>query len=154
MNYNKAREERKWQTNKTKEERELREAGAKEEIIQELYEYDWEVFKSDRRYYEKIQDLNPLFDSIPMYEAQNEINTVGELLDSIERRDIYVELSRIDRVTLEILVEKMAGYSTREIAMHLGLTEKAVYRRCDRLKEKFKKFIFCGENFASSPAIK
>ena len=32
------------------------------------------------------------------------------------------------------------GYSTREIAVYLDITEKAVYRRMDRLKEKLKKF--------------
>lgn len=33
----------------------------------------------------------------------------------------------------------MQGYSTREIAHSLNITEKAVYRRMDRLKEKIKK---------------
>ena len=34
---------------------------------------------------------------------------------------------------------KVQGYSTREIASYLRITEKAVYRRLDRLKEKIQK---------------
>lgn len=41
---------------------------------------------------------------------------------------------------------KIQGYSTREIAAYLGITEKSVYRRMDRLKEKIKSFIGRGEN--------
>ena len=43
-------------------------------------------------------------------------------------------------VTLQIALMKIQGYSTREIAVYLDITEKAVYRRMDRLKEKLKKF--------------
>lgn len=39
-----------------------------------------------------------------------------------------------------IALMKIQGYSTREIAVYLDITEKAVYRRMDRLKEKLKKF--------------
>ena len=46
----------------------------------------------------------------------------------------------VDRLTLQIVVMKIQGYSTREIASQLNTTEKAVYRRMDRLKEKLKKF--------------
>lgn len=47
---------------------------------------------------------------------------------------------KVDRLTLRIALMKIQGYSTREIAAYLGITEKAVYRRMDRLKEKLKKF--------------
>lgn len=43
-------------------------------------------------------------------------------------------------LTLQIALMKMQGYSVRETALHFGVTEKAVYRRMDRLKEKLKKF--------------
>ena len=47
---------------------------------------------------------------------------------------------KVDKQTLQALLLKMQGYSTQEIASKLGITEKAVYRRMDRLKEKIKKF--------------
>ena len=40
---------------------------------------------------------------------------------------------------LGIAFMKVQGYSTREIASYLRITEKAVYRRLDRLKEKIQK---------------
>ena len=52
MSYNKAQAEKKWLKWKNAEEQQLREMGVDEEIIQRLHTYDWEVFKSDRRYYE------------------------------------------------------------------------------------------------------
>ena len=48
-------------------------------------------------------------------------------------------LITVDRLTLQIVLMKIQGYSTREIAKYLKITEKAVYRRMDRLKEKVKK---------------
>lgn len=41
--------------------------------------------------------------------------------------------------TLQIVLMKIQGYSTHEIARYLKITEKAVYRHMDRLKEKVKK---------------
>lgn len=37
------------------------------------------------------------------------------------------------------ILMKIQRYSTHEIARYLKITEKAVYRRMDRLKEKIKK---------------
>ena len=42
--------------------------------------------------------------------------------------------------TLQIVLMKIQGYSTHEIARYLKITEKAIYRRMDRLKEKIKKY--------------
>ena len=48
-------------------------------------------------------------------------------------------LITVDRLTLQIVLMKIQGYSTHEIARYLKITEKAVYRHMDRLKEKVKK---------------
>ena len=42
--------------------------------------------------------------------------------------------------TLRIALMKVQRYSVHEVALRLGITEKAVYRRMDRLREKIKKF--------------
>ena len=62
-------------------------------------------------------------------------------MDNIENQWLYQVLIKVDRLTLQIILMKIHGLSTREIASHLDITEKAVYRRMDRLKEKLKKFI-------------
>lgn len=53
--------------------------------------------------------------------------------------DLYHVLITVDRLTLQIVLMKIQGYSTHEIARYLKITEKAVYRHMDRLKEKVKK---------------
>lgn len=72
--------------------------------------------------------------------TQPEVKTVEDFLDSIENQHLYQVLIKVDRLTLQIALMKIQGYSTREIAVYLDITEKAVYRRMDRLKEKLKKF--------------
>ena len=75
------------------------------------------------------------------------MKTVEDFLDSIENQRLYQILIMVDRLTLQIVVMKIQGYSTREIASRLNTTEKAVYRRMDRLKEKIEKvFLSRGEN--------
>ena len=71
---------------------------------------------------------------------QPEIKTVEDFLDSIENQQLYQILIKVDKLTLQIALLKIQGYSTREIAHSLNITEKAVYRRMDRLKEKLKNF--------------
>ena len=71
--------------------------------------------------------------------TQPEINTVEDFLDNIENQQLYQVLIKVDRLTLRIAFMKVQGYSTREIASYLRITEKAVYRRLDRLKEKIQK---------------
>ena len=61
-------------------------------------------------------------------------------MNSIENQQLYQILVKVDKLTLQIALLKIQGYSTREIAHSLNITEKAVYRRMDRLKEKLKKF--------------
>ncbi|MEY8392640.1 ECF-type sigma factor [Lachnospiraceae bacterium 45-W7] len=140
MAYNKAREERKWRIWKEAEEKQLRSLGVDEDDIEMLRVHDWMIFNSDRRYYEKLQDVGTYLEEIAEDVAQPEVRTVEEFLDSIENQQLYQILVMVDRLTLESALMKSNGYSVHEIALYLGITEKAVYRRMDRLKEKLKKF--------------
>ncbi|OUM19984.1 hypothetical protein [Butyricicoccus porcorum] len=79
MSYNKAQAEKKWLKWKNAEEQQLREMGVDEEIIQRLHTYDWEVFKSDRRYYEKLSDTS-LYSVTE--EKSRSLYTVQELIPS------------------------------------------------------------------------
>ena len=49
---------------------------------------------------------------------------------------MYHVLITVDRLTLQIVLMKIQRYSSHEIARYLKITEKAVYRCMDRLKEK------------------
>lgn len=58
MAYNKASAENEWHKIKEKEEADLRRLGFSEKSIAELRTDDWEIFKSDRRYYERKNDID------------------------------------------------------------------------------------------------
>ena len=72
---------------------------------------------------------------------REEISDVEELLNAIETKELYKVIKGLDSVGQQLLVLKLQGYSTAEIAGKLGITEKAVYRRMDRIKEKIKKIV-------------
>ena len=140
MAYNKAREEKKWRLWKEAEEKQLRNLGVNEDDIEKLRIHDWAIFNSDRWYYQRVQETGTYLDELAEDTTQPEVKTVEDFLDSIENQCLYQILIKVDRLTLQIALMKIQGYSTREIAVCLNITEKAVYRRMDRLKEKLKKF--------------
>lgn len=140
MAYNKAKEEKKWRLWKANQEKMLRQLGVDEEKILALRQYDWEVFKSDRRFMEPLTNDNSAIYLAAASEEREEVESVDKLLDLIENKQLYDVLAKQDRITLKIALLKMQGYKAREIAEQLSLSEKAVYRRMDRLKEKIIKF--------------
>ena len=140
MSFNYGREEKKWRLWKEAEEKQLRGLGVDEDTIEKLHTYDWAVFNSDRRYYRRLKEAGTYLEEFAEDAAQPEVRTVEDFLDSIENQKLYQILIKVDRLTLQIAVMKMQGYSTHEIAVQFTITEKAIYRRMDRLKEKLKKF--------------
>lgn len=140
MAYNKAKEEKKWRLWKAAEEKQLRSLGVSEDTIEKLRVHDWAIFNSDRRYYQRVQESGTYLDEVAEDTTPPEVKTVEDFLDSIENQQLYQVLIKVDRLTLRIALMKAQGYSVHEVALRLGITEKAVYRRMDRLKEKIKKF--------------
>ena len=140
MSFNYGREEKKWRLWKEAEEKQMRKLGVDENTIETLRTHDWSIFNSDRRYYQRMQETGTYLDEVAEDMTQPEIKTVEDFLDSVENQQLYQVLIKVDRLTLQVALLKIQGYSTREIAHHLDITEKAVYRRMDRLKEKLKKF--------------
>ena len=138
MSYNKAQAEKKWLKWKNAEEQQLREMGVDEEIIQRLHTYDWEVFKSDRRYYEKLSDTS-------LYSVTEEktrsLHTVQELLDEIENEHLFTALQAQDEMTLEIVLYKLDGYTNDDISKKCGISANAVKLRMWKFKKKLKKFL-------------
>lgn len=141
MAYNKAKEERKWQLWKEAEEQQMRQLGVSEDTIEKLRVHDWSVFNADRRYYEKLQETGTYLEEVAESDTLSEIKTVEDFLDSIENEYLYQMLMKADRITLQVAFLKIHGFSYREIALRLDTTEKSVYRRMDRLKEKMKKIL-------------
>lgn len=140
MSFNYGKEERKWRLWKEAEEKQLRSLGVSEDTIEKLHTHDWAIFNSDRRYYRRLEDTGTYLEKLAEEIALPEIRTVEDFLNSIENQQLYQALIVVDKLTLQIIMMKIQGYSTCEISSYLGLTEKAIYRRMDRFKEKIKKF--------------
>jgi len=68
-----------------------------------------------------------------------EIYTVDALLNDIENAELLKALITADKLTLQISLLKMNGYSTNEIAVLVHLSTDAIYKRIAVLKKKFQR---------------
>ena len=73
-------------------------------------------FNSNRRFYRWTNDVAEYLEDMAGRERQAEVGTVAELLEEIESENLYQVLVTVDGRTLKIVLLKMQGYSTKEIA--------------------------------------
>ena len=135
MAYNHGREERKWRIWKEAEEKILRKCGVDESVIEQIRIDDRTDFNSNRRFYRWTNDVAEYLEGMADKEQQAEVKTVADLLDEIENENLYLALAKVDRRTLQIILLKMQGYSTKEIAPIVQLTTVAIYARLDHLRK-------------------
>ena len=140
MGFNYQKELIKWNQWKKQEEELLKALNVDDHIIKQLYDYDWEMFKTERRIRGR-QDttINTVLNNIPYYDKK-EINTIDDLLSEIENEALFNYLSTIDKETLTIILLKIFGYSTHEISEILSLSHSSIYKKIHRLRKKLKKF--------------
>ena len=140
MAYNHGREERKWRIWKEAEEKILRDCGVPESTIETIRIYDRADFNSNRRFYRYLNDVAEYLEEMSDTLPPKEVDTVTDLLNEIENENLYRALLTVDKRTLQIILLKMQGYSTKEIAPLVGLTTGAIYARLDHLRKKLKQF--------------
>ena len=140
MAYNHGREDRKWRIWKEAEEKVLREHDVDEAVIEQIRMDDRADFNSNRRFYRWASDFGEYLEGMADREKQAEVKSVSDLLDEIEDEKLYQALLTVDKHTLLILLLKMQGYSTKEIAASVKLSTKSVYRRMERLRSRLKPF--------------
>lgn len=140
MAYNHGREERKWRIWKEAEETVLRKCGVDESTIDEIRTYDRAEFNSNRRFYRWTSDVGEYLEGMAEVEPFVDVKTVADLLNEIENENLYRALLAVDKRTLEIVLLKMQGYSTKEIAPIVHLTTGAIYARLDHLRKKLRQF--------------
>ena len=140
MAYNHGREDRKWRIWKEAEEKVLRECGVDEAVIEQIRTDDRADFNSNRRFYRWASDFGEYLEGMADREKQAEVKSVSDLLDEIESETLYLTLITVDRRTLQIVLLKMQGYSTKEIAPLVHLTTGAIYARMQHLRKKLEDF--------------
>ena len=141
MAYNHGREERKWRIWKEAEETVLRKCGVDESTIEEIRTYDRAEFNSNRRFYRWTSDFGEYLEGMAEVEPLADVKTVADLLDEIENENLYHALLKVDKRTLQIVLLKMQGYSTKEIAPIVHLTTGAIYARLDHLRKKLRNIL-------------
>ena len=139
MAFNKAKEERKWLNWKEDEEKQMREFGVSEDVIEKIRKSDWTTFKAERCYYEKVISTDYI-EYFSQQEYKKEYKTLEDFLNDIENQELYFALLSIDKISLNIIFYKIQGYSVHEISRILDLTENAIYMRIRVIKKKIKKF--------------
>lgn len=65
MAYNHRSAEKTWVKWKEQEEKQLRELDVDEDTIQRLHTYDWQQFKADRNFYEKLSENSQVIEWTP-----------------------------------------------------------------------------------------
>lgn len=139
MGYNKASEERKWKKWKKIEERILRQQGMSEEKILELREYDWKLFKADRRFREKQFTNNDLMDYMRTVTIQLPLKDFNDILEQIEDVKVYNIMKKQNIQTMDIIFLKINGYTNKEISSILGIKESIIRQRLFVIRKKLKK---------------
>lgn len=133
--YNKAKEENKWKKWKNEADRIMKELCVLDDIINELRDYDWEIFKVDRRFYEK-EYTNQEFDQIVDEKGQERIiDDISDLLNEINDMFLYDVLMYMDNITVRIIFMKYYDFLTGEIAKDIGILKEAV-RRMRKLRKR------------------
>ena len=119
----------------------MREHGVDETTTPQIRTDDRADFNSNRRFYHWTSDFGEYLEGMADKEQNTELKTVADLLDEIEDETLYRALLTVDRRTLQIILLKMQGYSTKEIAPLVGLTTGAIYARLDHLRKKLRKIL-------------
>lgn len=133
MAYNHRKAELEWLSWKEKEEKQLRELGVDEDTIQRLHTYDCQQFNKERQYQQRWQDEPNQIEK--QIESEPSVYTVEALLDEIENMQLWEVLKKADKLTLEMLVMRMQGFSSRDISHSTGVPELAINNRIARLRK-------------------
>ena len=138
MKYNYEKEKLRWEKDKLLEEKLLKKNNVNHSIINMLRNYDWNDFKRERSFKTHQNITKDVFFDLKATYDEKEINSINDLMDEIENENLYKILSKEDNITLKILVYKIQGYSTKEIANILGITIDNIYYRIKKIRKKIK----------------
>lgn len=159
MKFNYSKEKRRFDREHEQLYIEYKNAGMSDEDIKQIFDWDWELFKEERRYIEHYQkwehfmddgdegDIKNPFMERNLEKFSTEQNYFsGELtscLEFVESKDIYKALKKLGKQQWTVLyLYAIYDMSQEEIARILGISQPAVAQRIETIRKKIKKF--CG----------
>ena len=159
MCWNDGYERRKFEARQKKQAEEYRALGMTEEQIKEMYEFDLEQYKSDRRYHMHTQPFTSSdFDDGEDDDSESTLlnKFFGELtitIDSNSEQSRYWWIEEIDNPKLAETIKTLSpeqielltlvvidGYGQTEIAEIMGVSQSAISQRFSTIK-KIKKIL-------------
>ena len=143
--YNYRSAEKDWLKWKEAEEKELREQGADEALIQRLHEYDWKVFKQERKFLRRKVSFDECVNEKIENSSELRMTDVQAMMNNISSKELLNGLSCLDESSLQIVFCRISGYRNAEIAKLLGLSVSNVETKWWRAKKFLKNFLDEGE---------
>lgn len=156
MAWNNGLERMKFEAEQAKLATEYRAAGMTEAQIQQMYEFDLEVFNSNRRFAEHTQQFpeSPFEDGdegqSPLYEKFPEALTVTmglpvgsdrfSWIDEIDDEQLVERLKRLSAEELDLITRIAMDEQTQsEVAAELGVNQSTISRRLEKIIKILKK---------------
>ena len=150
MGFNYARERLKFDVRWKKLQEEYRNAGMSEEAIQEMYDFDLEVFRQRRRHESRKQPLPTeeygedgkenrvdwfaKFDNLTVSFDESELFGRFAWVESISNPDLTYRLKKLSQSDLELLtLFAIEGYSQTEIARLQGCSQQNISLKITRI---------------------
>lgn len=137
MSYNHGLEEKIFEKQWKKTAEEYRKSGMTEEQIAAIYEFNREVFNSDRRYRERTVDLfdDPNIKKLKVYDnysANNRYGWIDKIVDS-EKYEKVMVLPKIWREAFTMYIYD--GYTQKEISSRLLKPQQSISRWIVKIAE-------------------
>ena len=128
-----------WRRKKEAEEKEWRELGVDENIIEEIHDFDRIAYNSDDRFYKRLYNVGDFYEEIIEDRSQREVTNIEQLLDEVENPEMYKILKKASEKTLQIILKRVRGYSVKDISEILHLSKTSNYERIKKVREKLNK---------------
>lgn len=153
MGFNYGREKKKFDAEWKEKSAWYRAVGMSEDAIQTLYEFDWEQFKSERRYANHTQALpsdellewmshrvHNIYASMRTNISEECLSARYDWIEQLDTPALTLQLQRLSQEDIELLTLLLDGYTQREIADMLGCTQPNIAQKMRRIKKILKNF--------------
>ena len=157
MCWNDGYERRKFEARQKKQAEEYRALGMTEEQIKEMYEFDLEQYKSDRRYHMHTQPftssdfddgedddsestlLNKFFDELTLIIDSRSEQSRYWWIEEIDNPKLAETIKTLSPEQIELLtLVVIDGYGQTEIAEIMGVSQSAISQRSSTIKKILK----------------
>ena len=153
MGFNYGREKKKFDTEWKKKAAWYRAVGMSKDAIQTLRAFDWEQFKSERRYVNHTQALpsdellewmsyrvHNIYTSVRTDISEECLSARYDWIEQLDTPALTQQLRRLSQEDIELLTLLLDGYTQREIAGMLGCTQPNIAQKMRRIKKILRKF--------------